>query len=696
MARSIEEVRQILKEEADEMIQEGTIDPGFNQLRNNLYNALKGRCNVSNLQTGMLGSKFAIKTINEENDITVTVDCIKNGCAVKGKTTNGGFLFWRNVSLSKAFERIMSIFESPKEAFGESAKMTLLGRWLQEADEDTDDNDDDEGESLENIEKDMDNMDSDDNDDDDDESNDESDDSDDDDDELGKDTSDVQNEYDEEEVTTLNKLIADEQEAIQGYFDAAEKSKHDVLVRLYSDIGKEERFHTEQLMYAKAELTGEKYEPSDPEVKKEYEELLENGMDEETAMYTIADKHKLDAVDDEEVDEDLEDIEKDIESLGESFALTMTGLDLMMAVQESAAYKNHKELNEAYCEYFQCAEETMFMEAMDNVATKQGSEILGTNNPFLIIGRAIKAIYNAILSLVRKIKNWINKRRIKSKRVAAWIKKHGIKGLFANGVKMYFWNDQNNQVEVSDAIAYLTLLINATVMVAKKLGIDAPRVKNDSNIKDWAPSYSSKVPVISNPNDAMSKISGVVFSKSKLIVNDSNANEIEEMFFGMSDGNIITFDIDKDTGRHNRTAKNINIYNALNEILRIAGNYSKATDEWMSKVQNSLYHTGNNKAAKDPNMFRECVSLMKEVTKGYQRLIKCITSDLSTCMKLDQGLLAAVQSGESGASEWGTDIANKENDAKNSANKQYSNYGDSAYGIDGNGKRTARKASGLK
>ena len=172
MARSIEEVRQILKEEADEMIQEGTIDPGFNQLRNNLYNALKGRCNVSNLQTGMLGSKFSIKTTNEENDITVTVDCIKNGCAVKGKTTNGGFLFWRNVSLSKAFERIMSIFESPKEAFGESAKMTLLGRWLQEADEDTDDNDEDEGESLEDIEKDMDNMDSDDNDDDDDESND--------------------------------------------------------------------------------------------------------------------------------------------------------------------------------------------------------------------------------------------------------------------------------------------------------------------------------------------------------------------------------------------------------------------------------------------------------------------------------------------------------------------------------------------
>ena len=576
---------------------------------------------------------------------------------------------------------------------------TLLGRFFQEAGDD-DDSDEDEGESLEDIEKDMDGLDSDDdNDNDSDEDNKKSDsdeddeDDDDDSEDIGKDTSDVQNEYDEEELTMLNKLIADEQEAIQGYFDAAEKSKQDVLIRLYSDIGKEERFHTEQLLYAKAELTGEKYEPSDPEVKKEYEELLEGGMDEETAMYTIADKHKLDAEDNEEVDEDLEDIEKDIESLEESFYQTTANLNLLMEIQESAAYKNHTDLRRAYCEFA----ETMFVqEAMDNVATKQGSEILGTNNPFLIIGRAIKAIYNAILSLVRKIKNWIDKRRIKSKRVAAWIKKHGIKGLFEDGVKLYFWNDKNNQVEVSDAISYLTLLINATSMVAKKLGIATPNFKNDNNIKDWAPNSSSKVPVISNPNDAMSKISGVVFSKSKLIVNDSNANEIEEMFFGMSDGNIITFDTDKDTGRHNKTTKNVNIYNALNEILRIAGNYSKATDEWMSKVQNALYSTGNNKAAKDPNMFRECVSLMKEVTKGYQRLIKCITADLSTCMKLDQGLLAAVQSGETGASEWGTDIANRENDDRNSANKQYSNYGDDAYSIDGNGNQVKRKAPGLK
>ena len=561
---------------------------------------------------------------------------------------------------------------------------TLLGRFFQEAGDD--DSDEDEGESLDDIEKDMDGMDSDD-----DENNDSDDeDNDDDDSELGKDDNGVQNEYDENEVNTLNDLIADEQHAMQQYFKAGKETNNVLLARLYNDIGAEEAFHSEQLLYAKAELTGEKYEPSDPEVKKEYEELLENGMDEETAMYTIADKHKLDAEDNEELDEDLEDIEKDIESLGESFALTMAGLDLMMAVQESAAYKNHKELNEAYCEYFQCAEETMFMEAMDNVATKQGSEILGTNNPLLIIGRAIKTIYNAILNLVRQIKNWVNKRRIKSKRVAAWIKKHGIKGLFQNGVKLYFWNDQNNQVEVSDAVAYLTLLMNATNLVAKKLGIGGPKYKSD--ISAWAPKAPAKVPVITNPNDAMSKISGVVFSKSKLIVNDSNATQIENMFFGISNNLMRSTTVDETTGAKTQNVKNINIYNALTGILDVAGEYAKATDVWMGEVQNVVFKPGNNPATKNPTMFRECISLMKEVSKGYQRLIKCINADLSTCMKLDQGLLAAVQQGEKSLSDLSTA---KQNGKLTGKELSAANYGDNAYNINSDGTASLRKTDDL-
>ena len=588
--------------------------------------------------------------------------------------------------MARSIEEVRQMLkdEAEEKAIQEAKEpTTLLGRFFQEAGDD-----DDEGEFLDDIEKDMDGIDDDDNSDEKDDDNKDGDEEGEEP-ELGKDDSDVQNEYDEGDVSSLNELIADEQHAMQAYFKAGKDTKNPLLARLYNDIGAEEAFHSEQLLYAKAELTGEKYEPSDPEVKKEYEELLENGMDEESAMYTIADKHKLDPEDNEELDEDLEDIEKDIESLGESFALTMAGLDLMMAVQESAAYKNHKELNEAYCEYFQCAEETMFMEAMDNVATKQGSEILGTNNPFLIIGRAIKTVYNAILNLVRQIKNWVNKRRIKGKRVAAWIKKHGIKGLFQNGVKLYFWNDQNNQVEVSDAVAYLTLLMNSTNLVAKKLGIGGPKYKSD--ISAWAPKAPAKVPVITNPNDAMSKISGVVFSKSKLIVNDSNAAQIENMFFGISDKVMRSTTVDETTGAKTQNIKNINIYNALSGILDVAGEYAKATDVWMSEVQNVVFKPGNNPATKNPTMFRECISLMKEVSKGYQRLIKCINADLSTCMKLDQGLLAAVQQGEKSLS----DLSTAKQNGKLTGKESTANYGDNAYNINPDGTASFRKTDDL-
>lgn len=591
--------------------------------------------------------------------------------------------------MARSIEEVRQMLkeEAEEKAIQEAKEpTTLLGRFFQEAGDD-----DDEGESLDDIEKDMDGIDDDDSDEKDDDNKDGDEEGEEP--ELGKDDSDVQNEYDESDVSSLNELIADEQHAMQAYFKAGKDTKNPLLARLYNDIGAEEAFHSEQLLYAKAELTGEKYEPSDPEVKKEYEELLENGMDEESAMYTIADKHKLDPEDNEELDEDLEDIEKDIESLGESFALTMAGLDLMMAVQESAAYKNHKELNEAYCEYFQCAEETMFMEAMDNVATKQGSEILGTNNPFLIIGRAIKTVYNAILNLVRQIKNWVNKRRIKGKRVAAWIKKHGIKGLFQNGVKLYFWNDQNNQVEVSDAVAYLTLLMNSTNLVAKKLGIGGPKYKTPM---DNLPKDNSKVPVISSPNDAMSKISGVVFSKSKLIITDSNEKEYEELFFGFSDDKYWTSTTqsnDNGTKTTSYDGKSINIYNALNRVLEIAAEQSKAVDEWMAKdVQNAVFKSGNNIATKNPTLFRECVSLMKEVTKGYQRLTKCINSDIATCMKLDQGLLKAVSQGDQGGSEAASDSHNGINKDISS----YAKYGDDAYNINPDGSRSIRRSGELK
>ena len=470
--------------------------------------------------------------------------------------------------MARSIEEVRQMLkeEAEEKAIQEAKEpTTLLGRFFQEAGDD----DDDEGESLEDIEKDMDGIDDDDSDEKDDDNKDGDEEGEEP--ELGKDDSDVQNEFDEGELNTLNDLIADEQHAMQQYFKAGKETKSVVLSRLYNDIGAEEAFHSEQLLYAKAELTGEKYEPSDPEVKKEYEELLENGMDEETAMYTVADKHKLEIdIDD---GEDLEDIEKDIENLEESFTMTMAGFELAMAIQESAAYKNNNDLRRAYCEYFQCAQDTMFMEAMDNVSTAQGQEILGTNNPFIIVGRMIKSVYIAIINLVKKIKNWVNKRRIKSKRALAWIKKHGIKGLFANGVKLYFYNDQTGSVEVSDAVAYMRLCMNVTNYVAKAVGVNTP-VVNNGKANGSAFNNIGKSITFSNINDGMHKIDGVVFSKSKVIVTDQNQADLERMFFGISGNTFIT---SQDRGQ-SYDVKSANIYNALQYILEWASEQLRLAD----------------------------------------------------------------------------------------------------------------------
>ena len=51
-------------------------------------------------------------------------------------------------------------------------------------------------------------------------------------------------------------------------------------------------------------MTGEKYEPRDPDVKAEYDELMnQDGMDEETAISTMADRGILSV---NNVDDDME------------------------------------------------------------------------------------------------------------------------------------------------------------------------------------------------------------------------------------------------------------------------------------------------------------------------------------------------------------------------------------------------------
>jgi hypothetical protein len=307
-----------------------------------------------------------------------------------------------------------------------------------------------------------------------------------------------------------------------------------------------------------------------------------------------------------------------------------------MAIQESGAYKNHADLRKAYCEF---AENVFFQEAVDNVATKQGSEILGTSNPFLIIGRAIKSVYMMIIDMVKTVKNWINKRRIKSKRVMQWLKKNGIKGLFANGVKLYFWDPQSGSVDVSDAVAFMNLCMTLTQWVAKAVGVGEPRVNNGkASGTAFINNAKSKGLSFTSIQDGKHVVDGVVFSKSKVVVNDNNAGELEQIFFGIS-GN--TFVTSQDEGS-TYDVKSRNIYNSLQYILEWASEQLRVTQEWIEKTMMPAAGRQRGIAYTKPEIFKQCTDAMKSVSKGYARITKCLQHDITACMKLDQGLLNAV------------------------------------------------------
>lgn len=499
------------------------------------------------------------------------------------------------------------------------SEKTLMTKWFQETDENTDSPDVAKVDDMDNSDIEA----------------------------FGTDTSTVQNEYDPAEIETLNELIADEQHAMSAYFEAGKTTKNALLSRLYADIGKEEAFHSEQLLYAKSEITGEKYEPSDPEVKKEYEELLENGMDEETAMTTIADRHSLNVQslieDDDNGVEEIEAIEADIDNLEEQFTQTFANCEFLLAICESTAYKNHYELRKAYDEFA----EAVVMEAMDNAVEKNAASI--ATNPIVILVRGIRGIIVFIKDLVNKISTFLKKRVIKGRRYKDWIKKNGISGLFSKGFSLYFYNDETSNVELSDAFAYMNLCMNLTGEVAKACKVAPPKVepgkatgrsypfKQLNNMK--AISYASL-------DNGIDKLNGVVFSKSKIIVTADNQEMLADMFFGYTDDKIATGTVEKNSdGTRNSQMqyKSVNIYNSLMYVLEWASAMMTSTEKWMNELQkiaankHSIYY-------KDPTKFRDCLNAMKQIIKGYSRLIKCLTHDTSECMKLDNELIKAVNS----------------------------------------------------
>lgn len=424
------------------------------------------------------------------------------------------------------------------------------------------------------------------------------------------------NEYDENEIQTLNSLIADENKAVGMYFDGAKNTKNPLLARIYADIGGEERFHAEQLMYAKSVITGEKYEPQDPDVKREYEELVNMGMDEETAMATAIDKTNLG--EDADSAEEMQEIEEDVATIESAIDAQISSNEMMLLICESKSF-SPTEMSRSIDIFMESS--TIYMEDVQNVnQVKQG----GSKNPISLILRGIIAIGRLIGNLLSKFKYFIRRIGIKTANKMAWIKKNGIKSLFAKGIYMYFYDPAKPGDMSSDPIRYIELMTNVTMMIARQFNMG-----NLIQMGNFRSMYNGTPIPCKNLDEGLSNLKGIVLNKSKIVITNSNQEGITNDFFKITDA--------KDMG-----GQSYNVYNDYVRISSILQHYSKNVTDFINALQKmestpgSPYYT--NRAGYDKAM-----SALSVVQKSYQNFAKALSSDINTMIKLNNDLYAKMK-----------------------------------------------------
>lgn len=426
---------------------------------------------------------------------------------------------------------------------------------------------------------------------------------------FGSDDSDVNNDYDPKDVEMLNKLISSETSAIQEYLDADKETSDDILHRLYADIANEERFHIEQLMYAKAKLTGEKYEPSDPEVKREYEELLNTGMDEESAMSTACDKCNI-SHDKYYTSDSISDIIDDINDFTESF---------VESAISNLALSSFENTQDVYMEYA----DALYMEAIQN-ASDRNIQNETKIHPIKFIINVFFGILKFIRKMIKRIREFLRKIHIKDQNKIRWIKKHGIKALFKEGIWLYMWSDEGNHMSgITTIQQYLDLFgrIMNTIRDSMYNKKEAPPIQQAIYpiLRQW------NIPPIryKSIDDGVNIIRNVVFSKEKVIITDSNELELERMFFGISDDH---------SGRRSN-----NIYNWMDSLVIGFDKLGEGCEKLLEQLKD-LEGNYDSAYGKNPKLYNNLISATKALSNQFTKFSKVVSHDVSAVMNLNTGL----------------------------------------------------------
>lgn len=620
-----------------EVTQEAMFDAGFGNLRSKIAQALDGKFKVTNVGKGMNGKdSFTISGhIDEIGDVRTTVTNTGTGCEVISRGDEGFKRNFANISLSAAFEKIKELFDHPQLLFAESFNIGKLSvsRFYQESDEEESSGDE---ETLELPE--MPDLDEDESDEETPETDTTEDESPDGLEGFGMDTSDVQNEFDPKDIDALNKLIAAESEAINDYFDASKDTRDEDLRTLFSDIGHEERFHLEQLMYAKSKLTGEKYEPRDPEVKAEYEELMNGGMDEETAAYTAMDKRSMLGEDDGD-DSDMEELEQESAFITDALYRN----EIITSQLTSNIINNPHDISKE----LGIIVEAFYQEAIDNVSSAP-KEYTKIDSPLALLTKGLKVAVNGLTRMSAIIRDSMRKDKLTRARKKEWIKKHGIMELFKGGIHLYLFDDNKNKMDLDTPCRYVDFLYRLTKAIGESCGVKLTAAAQHKTISN---------PIkFKNVDEGMYKLSQVIFNKTKVVVTDENKAALQNEFFGYSDEKInvkVTHGTDQvvnDSG---------NIYNRLDACILITKKYAEISIAVLDEIKklegdvNSVYY-------KNRNTYNKAMKNIKLVVDKYTQFISAMSHDLTELMKLDNGLLKMTRERdmtEQGGGKWeGPDI----------------------------------------
>lgn len=555
------ENKPILNRFKDDYVQEAMFDAGLNNLRFKLSQELDDRFKVGNISK-VMGTNTDKFTITMPTLRVKKIDVISTGSGVKVPG------YSQNISLSHAFEVLTELLSSG-EITGEKVNCCNTiseGSVIMEPHTNIDISTfgQHSGDDLPN------------------------------------------NEYDNEEIEIINKLIASELSATDEYFDCSKNTRDETLRRLYSDIGAEERFHTEQLLYAKSVITGEKYEPRDPDVKKEYQELLAMGMDEETAITTFHDRFGISNITiDDDLDEDMHFIEQAIIQCSNDISILSKICGTTTNIQSN--------------KYLDIITEAYYLEGVDNVFDP-GSPNHGHVDPVVLLGRALHTLTRFIYQLITKIKKFIRRERIKKNERNAWIKEHGIKGLFSPGVSMYFYNDKQHGFVSTEPIRYVELMYDLTIELSKHIGL--------TNLKPLnVPSRNYEKLRFSTITQGLDMVKGVVLTKTKIIVNDANEAALSEVFFGYSPTKV---------GANNPRSNNV--YNSLESMTDVVGAFAKVTEDFV-KAANTLSGDPHSAYYTKRRDYEKAMSGFRVVMNGFDTFSKALAHDMNVLVKLNNGMI---------------------------------------------------------